>query len=340
MVEIFPMDFIQAIMPGMSLDLCFPIYYYLTSTRISSHPVVQTPSSSSFLPITTSPSYTPVQHWSHSGPHQYESNRYSKSFKFTSSAYPPESQSLMPDSDNRLDHWDGHMFAEDLSPLAVDNCQLLPAFKDVFGNDLSPTSPTDSRPRLRKKKTTKVEAIKLVQNILLDADLTPTLLLLHLLGPDTSNPLARTAFFRRTNEDNICQLLSTILEDDKGSRILKKWIVPHAVDIVCDLVNEEMEAAKPSLFMTTAQTTPEFVEGWDINAIMGPIAMDITPTWSSVLHAASEPKGSHEKQSRNRPTVSFTIPSFLNVNYLFSRQEILLARKSITYAHITHAGYK
>lgn len=211
------------------------------------------------------------------------------------------------------------MFAvEDLSPLAIDNCQLLPAFKDASRNDLSLASPTDTRPRLRKKRTTKVEAIKLVQNILLDADLTPTLLLLHLLGPDTSNPLARTAFFRRTNEDNICQLLSTILEDDKGSRILKKWMVPHAVNIVCDLVNEEMEAARPNLFMTTAQTTPEFIEGWDINTIMDPITKDITPTWSSILHAASEPKGSHDKQSRNRPTVSFTIPSFsMSINKYF-----------------------
>lgn len=214
-------------------------------------------------------------------------------------------------SDYCLDPCDGHMFAEDLSPPAIDNCQLLPAFKDVSRNDLRPT---DTKPRLRKKKTTKVEAIRTVQNILLDADLTPTLLLLHLLGPETSNPLARTAFFRRTNEANICELLSTILEDDKGSRIFKKWMVPHAVNIVCDLVNEEMEAAKPNLFMTTAQTTPEFIEGWDINAIMDPITKDITPTWSSVLHAASEPKGSHDKQSRNRPTVSFTVPSFFNAN--------------------------
>lgn len=137
-------------------------------------------------------------------------------------------------SDYCLDPCDGHMFAEDLSPPAIDNCQLLPAFKDVSRNDLRPT---DTKPRLRKKKTTKVEAIRTVQNILLDADLTPTLLLLHLLGPETSNPLARTAFFRRTNEANICELLSTILEDDKGSRIFKKWMVPHAVNIVCDLVN-------------------------------------------------------------------------------------------------------
>ncbi|KAF8815610.1 hypothetical protein BYT27DRAFT_7248989 [Phlegmacium glaucopus] len=108
----------------------YPDYY-------TSHPVVQNPSS--FLPITPSPNYTPIQHWSESGPH--ESNSYSPS------AY-PESQSLMPDSDYCLDHWDGHMFANNLSPLAIDNRQLLPAFKDTFGNDLSPASPTDTKPRL------------------------------------------------------------------------------------------------------------------------------------------------------------------------------------------------
>ena len=177
------MDFIQTIMLGMSLYL-YNLIYYLTS--ISSHPVMQSPSS--FFPITPSPIYTPIQHWNQSGPHQ--SNRYSPS------AY-LESQSLEPDSDYRPDNWDGQVFAEDLSPLAIDNCQLLPAFKDVFGNDINPVSPTDTRlgPRLRKKKTTKVEAIKSVQNILLDADLTPTLLLLHLLGPNTSNPWLVLLFF-------------------------------------------------------------------------------------------------------------------------------------------------
>ncbi|KAF8815609.1 hypothetical protein BYT27DRAFT_7224855 [Phlegmacium glaucopus] len=93
-------------------------------------------------------------------------------------------------------------------------------------------------------------------------------------------------------------------------------MVPHAVDIACDLVNEEMEAAKPNIFMTTAQTTPEFVEGWDINTIMDPIAKDVTPTWSSVLHTASEPKGSHDKQSRNCPTTRNIISS--QVHYLHS----------------------
>jgi len=249
----------------------------------------------------------------------------------------------VPDSDSCLDPGDGHMFAaEDLSPLAIDDCQLLPAFEDVSVKDRSTGSSSENIPRLRKaKKMTKVQAIKSAQTILLDADMTPTSFLLHLLGRETSSPSARTAFFRRTNEDNICELLSTILEDDKGSRIFKQWLVPHAVDIVCDLVSNEMEAAKPSLFMTTAQTTPEFIEGWDINKIMDPIARDITPTWTSVLHAASEPKGSHDNKSRNRPTVSIaTVTFFFHGIQSLSRRETSLAHKSTTYALRTHAKFK
>ena len=135
-LKIFPMDFIQTIMPGMSLNLYYLIYYL---TSISSHPVVPTPSS--FLPITPSPSYTLIQHWSQSGSGLHQSNGYSPS------AY-LESQSLVPNSDYYLDHWDGHMFAEDLSPLAIDNCQLLPSFKDVFRNDLSPASPINTQTQL------------------------------------------------------------------------------------------------------------------------------------------------------------------------------------------------
>ncbi|KAF9486497.1 hypothetical protein BDN70DRAFT_794191 [Pholiota conissans] len=72
-------------------------------------------------------------------------------------------------------------------------------------------------------------------------------------------------------------------------------MAPHAIDFVCESVHEEMEAAKPYLSMTTAQTSPEFIESWDINAIMDPIARDITPMWTAVLNAATESKICHAK---------------------------------------------
>lgn len=250
------------------------------------------------LPLTPSPVYTPAWHGNTSVPHPsniFLSQAYSKHH-----VHPPNSD-FSPDQD------DVPMFSGYLSPSPTNDCQLLPALGDAFMEDIEAVPSMEAIPRLRKRKMTKAQAIDAVQNVLQEVGLTPAVFLLHLLNPDTSHPSARDALFHRKNEDNISKLLTAILNDEKGSRIFKKWMAPHAIDLVCELVNKEMEAAKPSLYMTTAQTTPEFVEEWDINKIMDPVAKEITPTWSSVLLAASEPNKSHEEQARNRPTVSFVI---------------------------------
>lgn len=113
--------------------------------------------------------------------------------------------------------------------------------------------------------------------------------------------LARKALFRETNEENLNRLFNLMLEDENGSHIIKKWMKPHAVDLVCDLVHDEMDQAKPSgLYMTTNNTTPEFIESWDINDIMDPVANVVTPTRSAVLDAATETKSATRKSNRHK----------------------------------------
>ncbi len=80
------------------------------------------------------------------------------------------------------------------------------------------------------------------------------------------------------------------MSEKQGAEILNEWMFPHAVTLVCETIHAEMEAAKPFLHMTTAETTPEFIESWDINEIMDPISEKTTPTWSTILAAATESK--------------------------------------------------
>ncbi|KAF8151360.1 hypothetical protein B0H34DRAFT_822387 [Crassisporium funariophilum] len=118
-------------------------------------------------------------------------------------------------------------------------------------------------------------------------------MLIHLLeSAQTGGIHARLgkAFFRQTNEENICRLLDFIMDNKKGAAILREWMRPHAIALVCDQVHDEMEAAKPFLRMTTAETSPDFIESWDINSIMDPVSNNITPVWTAVLTAATEPK--------------------------------------------------
>ncbi|KAF8232968.1 hypothetical protein L208DRAFT_1269353 [Tricholoma matsutake] len=70
---------------------------------------------------------------------------------------------------------------------------------------------------------------------------------------------------------------------------------PHAVDFVCDTVHDEMDAAKPKLYMSTIEVNPDFISTWDINSLMEPIASDTTPIWSHILEAATETRVAKEK---------------------------------------------
>jgi hypothetical protein len=55
---------------------------------------------------------------------------------------------------------------------------------------------------------------------------------------------------------------------------------PHALHLICKKIHKEMEEAKPSLRMNMGDVTPEFIEQWDIEKIMGPVACNTTPTLS------------------------------------------------------------
>ena len=112
---------------------------------------------------------------------------------------------------------------------------------------------------------------------------------------------------------------STLLvQDDKGHPIVSQWMLPHALSQVCDEIHKEMEDTKPSLQMKMSKVSLKFLEEWDIEKIMGPVAHNTTPTLSLVLDAAIESKASHSKpktvKSKNQCTASLIImtqPHFL-----------------------------
>lgn len=194
---------------------------------------------------------------------------------------------------------DHDVIRRDLSPLILESHTALPPDFLVYQAEIGATADDtlpEASPRKRRKAISKADTIVTVHAILRDASLTPTQFLINILKAaeeGTANARIGEAFFRQTNAANIAHLLDLIMANVKGASILKEWMRPHAIDLVCATIHDEMESAKPYLRMTTAETTPEFVESWDINKIMDPISKDITPTWSAVLVAATDPKSSH-----------------------------------------------
>ena len=80
------------------------------------------------------------------------------------------------------------------------------------------------------------------------------------------------------------------------------WVQDSGVNHICKLVSNKMESAKPLLKMKLKTVSPEYVKQWDVTMIMDPVAT-ITPTWTKILYAASEPQRSKSKDTRNWLTV-------------------------------------
>jgi hypothetical protein len=162
-------------------------------------------------------------------------------------------------------------------------------------------------PRSRKPRESKISTVVAALDMLQGARVTPTELLSMIISGEYAELYSyRTSFLSSTNNTHLCDLLSTIHSDDKGRKILNTWMDTFGVEYVCKLVSVEMETAKPQLHMNLDEVTSEYMSKWNINNIMDPISTKITPVWSKVLYAATEPlkKDDDKPNMRNRGIVS------------------------------------
>ena len=169
------------------------------------------------------------------------------------------------------------------------------------------TTIPDHEPPATSQRTRrpKEETVKILLQGLQNARITPLDLLVTVLDKvNTELDYYRAAFFKESALENLAIFLDQVWENDKGRKAMKTWMKPHAVSHICDLIHEEMEAAKPQLRMATNQVTPDFIDSWDISRIMEPIN---TPVWTAILDAATESERARMKEkksgSRNRVVV-------------------------------------
>jgi hypothetical protein len=186
---------------------------------------------------------------------------------------------------------------------------------DAFPSPLSPLQDLDVNmgslrqpielipPRSRAPRLSKVETIANVLDTLKKAKITPADFLLHVL--DESRFASYQAPFY--NSEKFRELLNLFWGSERGSLVMKDWLRPNAIRLVCELVHSEMECAKPYLRMSSNEVTLDFLSDWDINLLMDPISQNVTPVWSEILDAATESQESKVREkgpgSRNRHVV-------------------------------------
>ncbi|KAF8239242.1 hypothetical protein L208DRAFT_1475704 [Tricholoma matsutake] len=121
-------------------------------------------------------------------------------------------------------------------------------------------------------------------------------------------------FFTDGNSLRLRGLLDILWKNEKGRCHIKEWMKPRMVDLVCDIIHDEMEDAKPKLSIATHEITPKFVSEWDINRLMEQISLDTTPVWTMVLEAATETK---EDKVKLKTSIGWSVIS-AQVHYLRS----------------------
>lgn len=273
----------------------------MTPPFYSNYP--RTPAQQSFdystqLSTPFSPEYSPCYYHSHQPQHHYGTPALSTSPMVSRQQTMPE---FSPPSLSPLNL----MFSlpqRSLSSSEATHSQIYPKTKQESLSE-SPTrlklrNPKDSKGSHALKALRQLQAVKI----------TASDLLTYVVKGEDGFKDYQSAFFSPSNRGSLLDLLNAISTHAKGSPIFDGWVGPRALKIVCEKIHKEMEAAKPDLRMSTKEVTPEFIENWDINSLMDPIAEKITPTFTAVVIAATESKLSALKpkgpRSRNQKTVS------------------------------------
>ncbi|KAF8810165.1 hypothetical protein BYT27DRAFT_7066347, partial [Phlegmacium glaucopus] len=112
----------------------------------------------------------------------------------------------------------------------------------------------------------------------------------------------RTELYKNSSS-NLGRLLDTIMDDKKGAQKLNKWMLPHALDLVCSTVYDEMDALNVSSRLPgMAAITPEFIKNWDASQ-----DRKLSPTLTRILETAAQTEKAKTGNKKKRPEMTCTV---------------------------------
>ncbi|KAF8449417.1 hypothetical protein L210DRAFT_3388010 [Boletus edulis BED1] len=84
---------------------------------------------------------------------------------------------------------------------------------------------------------------------------------------------------------------------------------PHAIDLVCTKVSNEMDDVKRSLGGTLGSITPESLRGWDVNTFIGSVVNEKAPVTGRILQTAART----DRAKKNKIKTSIDLSKACNV---------------------------
>lgn len=102
----------------------------------------------------------------------------------------------------------------------------------------------------------------------------------------------RTVSFKQglyQQDGGLGRFLDRVVADHKGWERLREWMEPHAYELACDVIGDEMDCVKSHFQVAPASITPQYIKLWTCNAAAGIASpVSIAPVTMKVLRRAAE----------------------------------------------------
>lgn len=141
--------------------------------------------------------------------------------------------------------------------------------------------------------------------------------ILDILDPSKLDFMVFQKLFLSNPSGKLTQMLDLIFEDDCGRAHLLCWMTPHATDLLCMKISDEMDDVKRLLGGTLGSITLESLRAWDVNTFIGSVVNKKAPITSHILQTAAQTD--HAKQT-NKIKTSSTVwkPCLTHLSSMYS----------------------
>jgi hypothetical protein len=174
----------------------------------------------------------------------------------------------------------------------------------------SSTSTSSASPLSQKsKRLSHAKRMKVALAYLRLGRLGPIDLLAHILDPSIAeNDRYRTLLYKE--DGRLGEILDMVMEDARGRERLELWMKQPAIDLVCTIVDREMDAAKNALRMKLEDVTPDYISKWTVETTSGVIVQQYAPVLHHFLIRAAQ---SDKAKAKNKNKMPDMVRSLANI---------------------------
>ena len=155
----------------------------------------------------------------------------------------------------------------------------------------------DARPHAPKTRMPRSERIANALDILKGGRLSPFDLILEILdGHNVDYAGYRIELYKDKSSKLPC-ILDSILATDAGKQKLWAWMRPHALEMVCEAIDKEMDSVTTgNLLSGLSAITPDFIKSWTVADVC-----ERAPFLTGVLLRAAQTSSAKEKNKKKAP---------------------------------------